>query len=74
MRDLPYLKASIRDLKVKLARFGIESMHEMQKITIGITEKSENFGRDDGIEEALWRSFKDLILKDNEVTLNKTTK
>ena len=46
----------------------------MQKITIGIMGQSENFGRDDGIEEALWRSFKDLILKDNEVTLNKTAK
>ena len=46
----------------------------MQKITIGIMGQSENFGRDDGIEEALWRSFKDLILKDNEVVLNQTAK
>ena len=46
----------------------------MPKTTIGITGQSENFVSDDGIEEALWRSYKDLILKDNEVILNQTAK
>ena len=46
MRDLPYLKACIRDLAVKWARFGIESMHGM----LG----AENNYRDYGIERKFW--------------------
>ena len=46
MRDLLYLKAGVRDLKVKWARFGIESMHEMRD--------AENNHRDYGIERKFW--------------------
>lgn len=36
------------------ARFGIESMHGMSEITVGMTGLSEILGWDNGIEEPCW--------------------
>lgn len=36
------------------ARFGIESMHGMSGITVGMTGLSEILGWDNGIEEPCW--------------------
>ena len=36
------------------ARFGIESMHGMSEITVGMTGLSKILGWDNGIEEPCW--------------------
>ena len=47
IRDFPYLKPGIREM---VARLGIESMHGMPEIALGISGLSENSDRDDGIK------------------------
>ena len=57
MRDFPYLKLGIRDLKAKSGRdsgLKVYARDGMPKITLGITGLHEILGRDYGIEEPYW--------------------
>jgi len=57
MRDFPYLKLGIRDLKAKSGRdsgLKVYARGGMPKITLGITGLHEILGRDYGIEEPYW--------------------
>ena len=54
MRNFPYLKLGIRDLKAKSGRdsgLKVYARDGMPKITLGITGLHEILGRDYGIEE-----------------------
>ena len=57
IRDFPYLKLGIWDLKAKSAQdsgLKVYARGGMPKITLGITGLHEILGRDYGIEEAYW--------------------
>ena len=57
IRDFPYLKLGIRDLKAKSGRdsgLKVYARGGMPKITLGITGLHEISGRDYGIEEPYW--------------------
>ena len=57
IRDFPYLKLGIRDLKAKSGRdsgLKVYARGGMPKITLGITELHEILSRDYGIEETYW--------------------
>ena len=57
IRDFPYLKLGIRNLKAKSG--GVSGLKvwqggEIPKITVGITGLHETLGRDYGIEKPYW--------------------
>ena len=57
IRDFPYLKLGIRDLKAKSGRdsgLKVYARGGMPKITLGITRLHEVLGHDYGIEEPYW--------------------
>ena len=57
IRDFPYLKLGIRDLKTKSGRdsgLKVYARGGIPKITLGITGLHEILGRDCGIEEPYW--------------------
>ena len=57
IRDFPYLKLGIRDLKAKSGRdsgLKVCARGGMPKITLGITGLHEILGRDYGMEEPYW--------------------
>ena len=57
IRDFPYLKLGIRDLKAKSGRdsgLKVYARGGMPKITLGITGLHEILGRDYGIEKPYW--------------------
>ena len=61
IRDFPYLKLGIRDLKAKSGRdsgLKVYARGGMPKITLGITGLHEILGRDYGIEEPYCGPFR----------------
>ena len=57
IRDFPYLKLGIRNLKAKsggVSGLKVWQGREIPKITLGITGLHETLGRDYGIEKPYW--------------------